>query len=283
MKQQQYEEAVLLFLKGLLMGIADIIPGVSGGTIAFITNIYDRFIQSLSDLSTAGKHFLRGRWEEGWRTIDFSLLIPLTTGITIAFVLGSLIIPWLMNVYPTYVLSFFVGLVLVSAYLVYEHIREHTLPVIVAGVIGLLLGVLVALAPQFSTPGTPLFIFVLGFLSISAMLLPGISGSYILLMFGQYKYILASLFTLNWPVLISFKIGAVIGLLTFSRLLSWLLKRYHSMTFSALTGVMIGALYRPWRDAMSHAKPGMIPLTILSLLTGVGVVLLLQYLSRRKT
>jgi len=272
---------LLFFLKGLFMGIADIIPGISGGTIAFITGIYERFIKSLSDLSTAGKHFLRLQWKQGWSFVDWRFLVPLTLGITSAFIVGSYTVPTLMKTYPTYVYSFFIGLILASMYIVFGHIKKHNVQGFLFGVGGFLLGIWVATTPTFSTPGSNWFVFVVGILSVSAMMVPGVSGSYVLFMLGQYEHVLSSLHHLNWSVLLSFKAGAIVGLLAFSKVLEFLLEHMRNRMFYALTGIMVGALYRPAADAVALAEPGMLIPSILLLVTGGVIVVVVERIGKK--
>lgn len=242
----------ILFLKGLLMGAADIVPGVSGGTMALITGIYDRFITGLSDLGAAARDVLRGKIKEAMRTVDWSLFVPLGLGIVTAFALGSVLIPPLIQSYPGAVFSFFVGLILASAWYVFRQIRRHRLQEAAWGLVGLAAGIAIAASPFFETEPAAWLVGLLGMLAVSAMLLPGISGSYILLMFGQYEYILESLRHLR-PVVLLFVAGMVAGLLGFSRILRHLLRKHHSQTFAALTGIMVGALYRPGSIALENA------------------------------
>jgi len=237
-------ESLWTFLKGLLMGAADIIPGVSGGTIAFITGIYDRLINGLKN---AGTHLRKFQLQK----IDWQFFIPLVLGIGISFIAGSGIIPELMDTYPGEVYSFFVGLILASAWFVYRQIKAHDATSIIAGVLAFIFGALIALVPKApSVQLNPLWFLGLGMIAICAMLLPGISGSYILLILGQYEYMLQSIHERNLIVVGLFAIGAIAGLLIFSRVLAWLLKKYHGATFTGLVGLMLGALAGPVKIAV---------------------------------
>lgn len=254
----------MIFLKGLLMGAADIVPGVSGGTIAFITGIYDRLIFSLKDAGKFAKLSLQKisgskgvGWKKIWDLLDIALFLPLGVGIVVAFGAGSLVIPGLIEAFPGYVYSFFIGLILASAWIVWRHIKAHTPATVFLLLCGVLIGVAISLIPvaDASEGAHPLSIFGLGMLAICAMILPGISGSYMLLMFGRYEYMLHAIRTLDSAVISIFILGAILGLLLFANVLSWLLKRYHAATFSALLGLMIGALTRPVGDvAASNAS-----------------------------
>lgn len=271
-------EAFWIFLKGMMMGAADVVPGVSGGTIAFITGIYDRLVKGLSDISSAGKELLSGNLNRGIRMVDFRFFMPLLGGIVIAFALGSVAIPALIARYPAPVFSFFIGLIIASIHIVYKKIESHSWKTILLGAAGLAAGFAVAALPLVQFQANLWLIFLLGIAAICAMLLPGISGSYVLLMFGQYDYMLHALRDLQFPVIIVFSLGALIGLLGFARFLQLLLKRYHSATFATLAGIMIGALYRPAGIVYAHATE---PWTMLVfLILGGMLVFVVEYVAR---
>ncbi|MDD9953487.1 MAG: DUF368 domain-containing protein [Candidatus Woesearchaeota archaeon] len=236
-------QALMLFLKGLLMGTADIVPGVSGGTIAFITGIYERLINGLKDIIDALRTFKL-------KKIDWAFFVPLGVGVLVALGIGSHVIPGLITAYPSPVYSFFVGLILASAIVVYRHIKTHTLHGFIFGFIGLLLGVGITLLPEQVTTPSLWFIFLLGMIAICAMLLPGISGSYVLVMFGQYEFILTAVKEMNLLYVVTFILGIGVGVLSFARVVSYLLKKHHDYTFFTLTGLMLGALLGPVQIAM---------------------------------
>ncbi len=275
------KETLWLFLKGLCMGAADIVPGVSGGTIAFITGIYDQLIRALKKLGDSIKEFgklLTGKskWKKVWKPIEFKFFIPLALGILLAFGIGSLFIPKLIEHYPAQVFAFFIGLILASAWIVYKHIKKHSLVGIVAIIIGVLFGYWLSTIPPLGGVGTPnpLWITLLGGIAICAMLLPGISGSYLMLIFGRYEFMLEQIRDLNFLYIGAFGVGAIIGLLLFSRLLAWLLKKYHNITFSALTGIMLGALAKPGTEVLNNW--GMPAVTVAVFLIGMVLVLIID-------
>lgn len=268
---------IFTFLKGLLMGAADIVPGVSGGTIAFITGIYDRLIGGLGKISTAGRLALQGKLQDAWKLVDVRFFAPLALGIGIAFLIGSAFIPHLMETHPSEVFGFFTGLILASAWVVYSHIKEHTWRGLLAGVAGAALGFGVAVSPVIPTAPSLPWIGLLGFVAISAMLLPGISGSYILLILGQYEYMLEQIHERNVLVVGTFAVGAVLGLLIFSKLLAYVLKHWHSVTFSALLGIMVGALYGPGKIVAEDASWLALTLAV----AGAVIVLVIERQARR--
>jgi len=288
-------EYFITFLKGLLMGLADVIPGVSGGTIAFITNIYDRFVHGLSNIGSflsdliqrvLGKN--KKTFKVMWKKIDYRFFIPLLLGTTIAFLIGSKFIPNLIKMYPAFVFSLFVGLILASAYVVYKDIKIHDLSGFIALFFGIFIGVLIAIIPVSGDGAAPsyLFMFIVGAISVIAMIMPGISGSYIILMFGQYSFVLSIFhdfksFLVKWPYFVIFTVGGIAGILSFSRLLSHLLKKYNSQTLFALTGLMLGAIYRPINDAIVNMSSGS-DIIVSVIIFVIGIILVLYLNSFKK-
>lgn len=285
---------VKIFFKGGAMGLADIIPGVSGGTIALITGIYDRLISAIAsiDPSLLLDLFL-GNLEAAkskLRDIDISFLIPLVFGIGLAFYLASQIIVVALEKYSIITYSFFFGLILASAFFIYTRIGSKSpLPTFSASLAGFLLAFLVVefyvieegeLAVSNSYP----VILLSGSVSICAMILPGISGALMLVLLGQYEFMVKSLlnFTSQWPYLLTFGAGAVIGLLTFSRAIRYSLKNYRYPTLGFLAGLMIGALRLTQIEIMS--EPGALsdPFAVVSSLTAGSIGILLVYLTSRE-
>lgn len=239
-----------IFLRGIAMGAADVVPGVSGGTIAFITGIYARLIQALH---SADKDFfaliLRFNIVAAFRHIDGAFLLCLFLGIiTSVFSLAHLI-DYLLQTYPILVWATFFGLILASAIILFlQNVAYRTMPMIFLSLgIGLIL--LVANSPvKAIEPSLPV-IFFAGMIAISAMLLPGLSGSFLLLMFGLYEPMLEAVKSFDLAFIFSFASGAIIGLMLFSRLIHWLLKHYYLNTLMLLIGMLLGSLYAiwPWR------------------------------------
>ncbi len=236
------------------MGAADVVPGVSGGTMALITGIYDRLVAAIAAITPARLSSLwQGRWRAFWRQIDGTFLLVLLAGIGSAFVFLAGGIRWLLNHQPLLTWSFFFGLILASAVLIVQRadIRDWRqywwlLP-------GFLLGWWISDLTQGQVDASWLMVFFSGMLAIMAMILPGISGSFILLLLGMYGVLLAAVDERQWLVLATFVAGALIGLLGFSHFLKWLLSRYHGQTLLFLCGLMLGSLRKiwPWHD-ISH-------------------------------
>ena len=274
------KDTLLIFLRGLFMGIADIIPGVSGGTIAFITGIYQRLILSLSELTIFSKLFLRGKWKLAWKKVDFSLFIPLGLGILLAMFLMSGIVTFLLDDYTGITFAFFFGLILASAIYIYTHIKkvtsEHFVLLILGVVVSYILTNLTAsqIIPSLTS------IFFGGMVAICAMLLPGISGAFILLLLNQYDYLLSAIHELNLLVIIVFGGGAIVGLLAFSKFLHYLLKKFKGLTFAFLIGIMLGSLRIPWEKMVNSSSHTLV--LIFFGLVGFVLVLLLGVLFNKK-
>ena len=231
------------------MGGADIIPGVSGGTMALITGIYERLINGIKGLTDFAKPLAKGKIKKSLvslKKIDFALFIPLCIGIIIAFGIGSMIIPYLIDNYTAFIYAFFFGLILASVKLVYKRIESSNWIDKSFGLIGFLIAFLIVGLTALTTTPSYWFIFICGAIAITAMLLPGVSGSFMLLMLGQYKFMLEVLRSLKLGYILSFLAGAVISLVISSRILAYLLKKHHSKTMWFLVGLMVGALRLPF-------------------------------------
>ncbi|OQX25646.1 MAG: DUF368 domain-containing protein [Desulfobacteraceae bacterium IS3] len=237
----------LLWLKGIAMGTADVIPGVSGGTIAFVSGIYEELLDSIRSFDTEAVRLLFGRDIKGfWNHINGMFLAVLLSGIATAILSLSRLILYWMKTYPELLWAFFFGLVTASALLVSKKISRWSPSVIICGISGLIFGYYITVARPSETTAALWFVFLSGAIAICAMILPGISGSFMLVLMGKYEYILGALRDFNLTVIIVFSSGCVTGLLAFSHLLNWLLKHFYDVTIAALTGIMIGSLNKVW-------------------------------------
>jgi putative membrane protein len=249
------KENLALFFKGLSMGAADVVPGVSGGTIAFISGIYENLLGSLNAIDgKAVKLLFSFKLKELWEHINGSFLIVLLAGIGLSIVSLSKIIIFLLHTYPVLIWAFFFGLIIGSVFLIFPKITNWNLPVIAAGLTGIAIAYFITMATPTNTPEAYWFIFLSGALAISAMILPGISGSFILLILGKYEFILNALSEFNIPIIAIFLVGCIMGLLSFSRLLKYLLNNYHNVTIAILTGFMLGSLNKvwPWKQTVAY-------------------------------
>lgn len=241
------KDYTLLYLKGLGMGAADIVPGVSGGTIAFITGIYEELLDSIKSFNLDALQLLREfQFRAFWKHINGTFLLVLLAGIFTSILSLARVVTWLLEYYPIQLWSFFFGLIIISAILVTKEIRKWNAAVVFAGVLGIAIAYYITIATPAETPDALWFVFLAGALAICAMILPGISGSFILLLLVKYEFILTALKELNIAVILVFGTGCVVGLLSFARLVSWLLDRYYNVAVALLAGFMIGSLNKVW-------------------------------------
>jgi putative membrane protein len=233
------------------MGSADVIPGVSGGTVAFITGIYEELLNSLKSIDkTAIQLLLKFRIIDFWKKINGSFLISILAGIVTSLVSLARLMTYLLKTHPIQIWSFFFGLILISSPLILRDIKKWNIGTIVTFILGVIIAYLITVLSPTETPSSLYFIFFCGALAICAMILPGISGAFILLLLGKYEFMISSLIGLNIPVIIVFALGCFFGLLGFSHLLSWVLKHYRNITLALLAGFMIGSLNKvwPWKE-----------------------------------
>ena len=251
---------IMVAVKGACMGAADVIPGVSGGTIAFIMGIYDEFVGSLASINgEALKLLLKGRFSAFWKHINGSFLLSLVAGIGISVIALAGLMQMLLSDFPIQTWAFFFGLIVASSLFIIRGISGWKLREGLLLVFGILLGAVICTLSPTQTPDGLWFIFLSGALAICAMILPGISGSFILLILGKYEYVLGAISGLvagvdpgrNLLILGVFGLGAIIGILAFSRFLHWLLARWQKETMIVLAGFIIGSLVKiwPWSNA----------------------------------
>jgi putative membrane protein len=239
--------------KGMAMGMAEVVPGVSGGTIAFITGIYERLIFAIKSVDVELFQLLaKGKVKAAWQKLDGNFLSLLLGGMVLGIAIGVFAISWLLEHQPIAIWSFFFGLILASCYVIGKDIKQWNWATISALILGTLLVYYVTVAVPSSGNTALWFVFLCGMVAISALLLPGLSGSFILLLLGMYTYILPKVKDLLsgdlsvLPVLITFGVGCLAGLLSFSRVLTWAFKHFEKITLAFLTGLMIGSLNKVW-------------------------------------
>ena len=251
---------IMVAVKGACMGAADVIPGVSGGTIAFIMGIYDEFVGSLASINgEALKLLFKGRFAAFWKHINGSFLLSLVIGIGISIIALAGLMQMLLSDFPIQTWAFFFGLIVASSLFIIRGISGWKLREGLLLIFGILLGAVICTLSPTQTPDGLWFIFLSGALAICAMILPGISGSFILLILGKYQYIMGCISGLvsganlgqNLLIIGTFGCGALIGILSFSRFLHWLLARWQKETMIVLAGFIIGSLVKiwPWTNA----------------------------------
>lgn len=253
--KRNFKDYALLTLKGMGMGAADVVPGVSGGTIAFIVGIYDELIDSIKSVNVQSlKMLLTGKPAVFWKMINGKFLLSLVLGIGISVFSLAKIITWLLVTHPVLVWSFFFGLVLASTFFVGKDIKEWNWKTILGFICGAAIAYYITVATPANTSSSLPFIFLCGAIAICAMILPGISGSFILVLLGKYFFIMEAVKSLNVPVLAVFGLGACIGITTFSRVLSFALKHFRNITLAVLSGFMLGSLNKvwPWKEVVDN-------------------------------
>ena len=257
------------------MGAADVVPGVSGGTIAFITGIYEELINSIKGINLkAVKLLLTGRWLSFWKQINGNFLVAVFAGIAISVLSLAKVLEYLLEHQPVLIWSFFFGLVLASSYVVSRKVIRWRYPKIVALMAGIGIAFYITSVTPTTTTDASWFVIFSGGLASCAMILPGISGSFILLLLGKYTF---ALHAVNERIILDLLLlgaGAVTGLILFANLLSWLLKKYHDITIAVLVGFMIGSLNKiwPWKETLKTivVEGELKPLVEKNILPGVG-------------
>ncbi len=270
------------------MGICDLIPGISGGTIAFITGIYTRLIDAVKNISpkliydifTYPINKKSDSLKEGIKKLDLIFLLTLVLGIISAFLTGSRVIKFFLQEYYAYTLSFFIGLILVSSKTIFEHIQEHSIKNFALCFLGFILGLMTSIVGHLTVSPSLGYVFLGGFCAVSAMFLPGISGAFILLIMGLYEFMIKVLNDVrnNISYLLVFIAGALLGALSISRVISFLFKKNKCSTLYMLLGLVIGALSTPLRKIIETAsfQISHVLIMVLWLLLGVSSVVLIR-------
>lgn len=241
------KDFILLFFKGVAMGSADVVPGVSGGTIAFISGIYEELLDSINAIDgKALKLLLAREFKAFWDKINGTFLLVLFSGIAISVLSLAKLLTFLLTTYPIHLWSFFFGLIIISSILVVREVKQWKAVNFVSLIIGVIAAYFITELSPSETPTAWWFIMLSGSIAICAMILPGISGSFILLVLGKYEFIITAIKDRDYAVIFTFGLGCIIGLLSFSKGVSWLLKKYHDLTVALLAGFMIGSLNKVW-------------------------------------
>ena len=241
--------------KGMAMGAADVVPGVSGGTIAFISGIYEELLSTISNVNLSLLKTLKTSGiKAAWKQLNGSFLTALFLGIFVSIVSLAKVIKHLLESQPILLWSFFFGLVLASIIYIAKQITDWNFKAFLVLIIGAVLAYFITtLNPLVSENSSSLFVFLAGAIAICAMILPGISGSFILVLLGAYKPVLEAVNNRDFKTILVFMAGAVVGLLTFSRVLKWLFKNHKNLTLAVLTGFIIGSLNKiwPWKETLT--------------------------------
>ncbi len=249
------KELSSLYIRGMFMGMADIIPGVSGGTIALITGIYGRLLEAINAVQvwivfTLKYLYIRenkkATWKSLYHKIPFLFLIPVILGIVSGIFFMSYVITYFLGKYQVYCYSFFFGIISASVYLLLSRLSHNKISILLFIIFTFLSFALLETTSPYSGDTSYILITVSGLFAICAMMLPGISGAYILLLLGQYKRIIKALHAFHWDILFAFILGAVAGILLFTRIVRYFLSKYYLYTMTALIGIMQGSLIKIW-------------------------------------
>jgi putative membrane protein len=250
---RKLKDYFVLFVKGIAMGGADVVPGVSGGTIAFITGIYEELLDSINAIDLKSLKLLASvKLKQFWKVINGNFLLSLFSGIMISLFSLAKLIGYLIEFYPVHLWSFFLGLIMASTILVLKKIRKWNIGVVLSMILGTIIAFIITISAPADTGDSLITIFFSGMIAICAMILPGISGSFILLILGKYEMIINAVNELKITVLIVFALGCGIGLALFSRIIAWVLHRYHNIAIGVLAGFMVGSLNKiwPWKEVL---------------------------------
>lgn len=287
---------IVVALKGYAMGAANVIPGVSGGTIALLTGIFNELIDALDAIMSFStwKLLIKGQLKEFWETIHGTFLLWLAVGVIISVFSLAKLMDYVLDHHPVQTWAFFFGLIIVSAVFMLSDIKGWKGSDVAWLVFGVALGAFICLLSPAETTSAMWFIAVCGAIAICTMILPGISGSFILVLLGKYEYIMEAVSEFNIPVLLVFAIGCLVGIVAFSKFLHWLIGRFEKQTLLVLIGFTIGALVKvwPWADKAANEAANVLnglPVEALHIggavlwaLIGAGLVLALELLTRKK-
>ena len=280
--KQLFKDSIVIFLKGLAMGAVDAVPGVSGGTIAFITGIYSRLVSGINDVRKEIQNtiFAPKQIIQNVKKLDWPFFIPLGLGIAIALFIFSGIMSFFLENFTANTFAFFAGLIAASAILFVKKLDWVNFQNMLALVLGFIFAFIISEITATKIPHTFPIIFASGMIAICAMILPGISGSFLLVLLGQYEYVISAIHEKNLFVISIFGAGAALGILSFSKLLNFLLERYHNLTLYSLTGLMLGALRVPYLEIQA-ASGFQNPIYLLYFIVlGAGIVFGIERLAK---
>ncbi len=308
--KRSWRSYLFLCLRGMAMGGADVIPGVSGGTIAFITGIYEELITSIKSVNA---NLLKTLFREGfpaaWRQVNGNFLLAVVSGILISIFSLARLISWFLTHHPMLVWAFFFGLIVGSAIYIGRKIERWSVAAFLFLIAGTALAYYISVATPATTPETWWFVFLSGSIALCALILPGISGAFILVLLGKYEFMLNAVRDFNLLIITVFAAGGVLGVVAFSNVIAWLFKKHPNITLALLGGFMIGSLNKlwPWKKVLEWqlsdhgekvallersisaakyaevyaADPQILPVMV-SALAGMAVIFLFMFLSRKK-
>lgn len=277
--QRRFLDYLIISLKGIAMGAADAVPGVSGGTIAFISGIYEELIATISNVNFSLLKTLRTQgFKAFWTQLNGNFISALLLGIIVSFVSFMKLAKYLLEYHPVLIWSFFFGLIIASIFFVGKQVSKWNIATIIAILAGAFAAYYISSLPSMASTSNSYFLFFAGAIAICAMILPGISGSFILVLLGAYKTLSDAIDDLDLKKIALFVGGAIVGLLSFSHVLKWLFKHYHNTTLAVLTGFIIGALDKvwPWKKTISVLNENTGMVTPFSEITDFGTLSVFQ-------
>lgn len=290
---------LMVALKGYAMGAANVVPGVSGGTIALLTGIYSKVVESIAAATDkkTWQNLLGGHLKEFWGCINGSFLVALLAGVLLSVFSLAKLLTVALSLYPVLVWAFFFGLIIASALVMFKDIKGWKAVDVLFLLGGAALGVAVCLLSPTNTPDSLFFIFICGAVSICTMILPGISGSFVLLLMGKYDYIMDAIAEFNIPVLLVFALGCLVGILAFAKFLHWLLAKAERQTLIVLLGFVLGSLVKVWpwsnMEAIAEAQvlrglelspvDMQIPGAVVCAIVGFVFVLMIEKLGKKRS
>jgi putative membrane protein len=301
---RNFKDYLILGIKGFCMGAADVVPGVSGGTMAFILGIYRELIESIRSLDLyVVKNIFKGQFKKAFKHTKWPFLLPVAMGILTAIFSIAQLLSWLLDTHPIFIWAFFFGLVLASIIYIAKELESWRISMVAWMMAGSFSSFYIVGQIPAETPETAWFLFFSGALAICAMILPGISGAFILVLLGKYAYVLNAVKNHDYLILLIVSAGAAFGLVAFVRVLHWLFHRYQQVTIALLSGLMLGSLRKIWpfKESLStpqsvHASSIISPhynvipaefnqeviLALIMMLIGVLIVALLNFMANRK-
>lgn len=259
MKNRNFLQYAVITLKGMAMGAADVVPGVSGGTIAFISGIYEELITSINNVDVSlFRTWKNEGFKAAWQQLNGNFLVALFLGIFISLFSLAALVSWLLENEPIQLWSFFFGLVAASVFFVAKEIQKWNAGTVVALVLGAIIAYYITTLPPSSHAASLPYLFFSGAIAVCAMILPGISGAFILVLLGSYKTILDAVHERNIALIAVVGIGAIFGLLSFAKLLKWMFNNFKNITLAVLTGFILGSLNKiwPWKRILETRKIG---------------------------
>ena len=278
---------IIVAVKGFFMGAANVVPGVSGGTIALLTGIYSRIINAIDALMRISnwKLLLKGDLKAFWKAVEGRFLLALGIGVVSSVFTLAKLMEYVLANHPVQTWAFFFGLILASVYYMLRDIKNLKWLDAVQVFAGLVLGLVVCTLTPTMTPDTMWFIFICGAIAVCTMILPGISGSFILVILGKYDYIMRAVSALDLPTLFVFALGCVVGILAFAKFLHWLLARCERSTMLVLIGLVLGSLVKvwPWHD-LSAISDGQLHIAsaLIWCFIGLALIVAVELLSRKQ-